>query len=117
MSDLPAADVAEAIRQAEASIPPAVWFDADVILSTTAKMFGASVEALVGPNRARHLANARTVAMLLLRATGMGWRDMGRRFHRDPNTCARAVTYALGQPHRLAWAKAVQDAMDERGEA
>lgn len=100
---------AAAIDQAEPEAPPSAHYDADAILSTTARMFGLEVDVLWGPSRSRFYADARAVAMLLMFAhTGLCWRQIGEMFNRHGDTCHTTARQTLGQPHRLRWAKAVQ---------
>lgn len=109
MTDLSSAAIAGAIRAADPVAPPRVTFDPDRILGATAEMFGLEVDAMWGLGRSRHHQDARSVAMLLIRAhCALSWTEVGEMFRRDAATCQGGVRAALANRQRLGWAKAVQ---------
>lgn len=114
---LQAVSVRDALEHTDAVPPPRPRWEPEEIIEATARLFGIAADVLPGPSRSPLHTDARTVAMLLLRAHAyLSWLEIGDLFDRAPGTCSGAVTNALGQPHRLAWAKAVQQELERTHE-
>jgi hypothetical protein len=74
------------------------------LLVAVCSWFDVTEAELTGPGRARHVIQARHMAMLLLRDDlGRSWSEIGRVMHRDHATVMHAVAHARARVERGEW--------------
>jgi chromosomal replication initiator protein len=77
-------------------------------IALAAQSWGVSVESITAHGRSQSVADARALAMWIVRRTfGYSYPELGRIFERDHTTCMAAVrkvdrAIATGRPLRLA---------------